>query len=96
MPGPQGPTGAHLGIPKSVRHRARSSMMREAGARMCSCSIMRAGPSDTPVRDILVTLCRFDSKPLDKPLLGPFIPCERRLANRVFLEIQGRDFTAGF
>ena len=45
---------------------------------------------------ILVTLCRFDSKPGPHALLGPFIPCERRLAISLFLEIQGRDFWTGF
>ena len=45
---------------------------------------------------ILVTLCRFDHNQGGTALLGPFIPCERRLALDGFLEIQGRDFTTGF
>ena len=39
----------------------------------------------------LVTLCRFDSNPSGRLYLGPFIPCERRLAQQRILEIQGRD-----
>ena len=36
----------------------------------------------------LVTLCRFDSKPMAKVYLGPFIPCERRLALMEILEFK--------
>ena len=51
------------------------------------------GGIDRPRRVyILVTLYRFDDKPGPKAKLGPFIPCERRLAKQQFLEIQGRDF----
>ena len=45
---------------------------------------------------IWTTLCRFDHKPMARPHLGPFIPCERRLAIREILEIQGRDFRDRF
>ena len=45
---------------------------------------------------ILVTLYRFDDKPGGRPLLGPFIPCERRLGQMGFLVFQGRDLWAGF
>ena len=51
--------------------------------------------ASTGVR-ILVTLCRFDHKVAGRPHLGPFIPCERRLGNTLFLEIQGRDFWTWF
>ena len=44
----------------------------------------------------LVTLRRFDDKPARKAKPGPFIPCERRLANVLFLRIQGRDLLASF
>ena len=67
----------------AVRHRA----MRQA---------MRAGPSDTRVGAHPVTLCRFDSKPTGQPKIGPFIPCERRLAIWEILEIQGRAFGTSF
>ena len=40
---------------------------------------------------ILVTLCRFDHISMANAYSGPFIPCERRLAISLFLEIQGRD-----
>ena len=43
-----------------------------------------------------MTLCRFDDKPGPVAKIGPFIPCERRLAISNILEIQGRDFRAGF
>ena len=60
---------------------------------------MTNAPSPIP-RDTrgahLVTLCRFDELYWPEPLLGPFIPCERRLALLEILEIQGRDFIAGF
>ena len=46
--------------------------------------------------DILVTLCRFDSKPLVEAKTGPFIPCERRLAVMEIWEIQGHDFWTSF
>ena len=56
------------------------------------------GPSDTASRkgDILVTLCRFDDKLPCRSKTGPFIPCERRLADMEILEIQGRDFWRRF
>ena len=44
----------------------------------------------------LATLCRFDSIPRANALLGPFIPCERRLAYMEIWEIQGRAFQTGF
>ena len=44
----------------------------------------------------LVTLCRFDDKLARYALLGPFIPCERRLAIPGFPGIEGRDFRPGF
>ena len=58
--------------------------------------IQRAAPSDTRRVYIPVTLCRFDDKYSPKPKTGPFIPCERRLAILEIVEIQGRDFVAGF
>ena len=45
---------------------------------------------------LLATLCRFDHKPAGRSYLGPFIPCQRRLAIMEILRIQGRDFTASF
>ena len=45
---------------------------------------------------ILVTLCRFDSFRGLGSFLGPFIPCERRLAILGNLEIQGREFGTAF
>ena len=45
---------------------------------------------------ILPTLCCFDDKYSRRPKTGPFIPCQRRLANMEILRIQGRDFLAGF
>ena len=45
---------------------------------------------------LLATLCRFDDKLSLKPLLGPFIPWERRLAELEILEIQGRDIPSCF
>ena len=45
---------------------------------------------------ILVTLCRFDSIWASGLYLGPFIPCERRLALMEIPGIQGRDIEAGF
>ena len=45
---------------------------------------------------ILATLCRFDDKHEGEPLLGPFIPSQRRLANMELLGIQGRAFLASF
>ena len=47
-------------------------------------------------RALLVTLCRFDDNMALHAKTGPFIPCERRLAKRVLLEIQGHGFPAGF
>ena len=44
----------------------------------------------------LVTLYRFDDKLALAYKTGPFIPCERRLANTGILEIQGRVLWAGF
>ena len=44
----------------------------------------------------LVTLCRFDDKYGPKALLGPFIPCERRLAQVRISGIQGRGLSTGF
>ena len=45
---------------------------------------------------ITVTLCRFDDKPWGRPQMGPFIPCERRLAHMENMEIQGRDIWTMF
>ena len=56
----------------------------------------RSRPQTGPVVHILATLCRFDHKLLVRPLLGPFIPCQRRLSYMEILEIQGRDFQTGF
>ena len=44
----------------------------------------------------LATLCRFDHIYLGTLYLGPFIPCERRLAIMRILEIQGRDYWSLF
>ena len=51
---------------------------------------------DPLTRALLATLCRFDDKLGPKPLLGPFIPWERRLAKVEILEIQGRGFQRPF
>ena len=45
----------------------------------------------TVISDILVALCRFDEFILLRSYLGPFIPCERRLADMGILRNQGRD-----
>ena len=44
----------------------------------------RAGPGVY----LRATLRRFDSKLEARPVLGPLIPCERRLAKREFPEFQ--------
>ena len=53
-------------------------------------------PRATQIVHIWVTLCRFDDKPWYGSYSGPFIPCQRRLADMEILGIQGRDFLAGF
>ena len=53
-------------------------------------------PPSTLDMYILVTLCRFDSFIGLRSFMGPFIPCERRLAISGFLEIQGRGLWTGF
>ena len=58
---------------------------------MCGAGVLlRAAAGRRPKSGILVTLCRFDDKPGPEGYLGPFIPCERRLAQLRILEIQGR------
>ena len=62
----------------------------------CPCGSGSPTPPRHRFRYILVTLCRFDHKPELGSYLGPFIPCERRLAQMRILEIQGRAFATPF
>ena len=66
--------------------------MREAGR---GCELQHDACGGRGVY-ILVTLRRFDSFPWVEAYSGPFIPCERRLADPEIWEIQGRDFTLSF
>ena len=61
----------------------------------CHAGVLTPSPY-APMWDILATLCRFDSKYRAGSYSGPFIPCERRLANMEIWEIQGRAFRGGF
>ena len=73
--------------------------MREAGPGRDRSITTRScnRPPRVPIHvHILVTLCRFDDKPWVHAVLGPFIPCERRLGNIEILGIQGRDIRAVF
>ena len=58
------------------------------------------GSGDRPRADhlvyILATLCRFDDNMSLGSKIGPFIPCERRLAKVEILEIQGRGLSTAF
>ena len=54
------------------------------------------GRPRAPNYGILVTLCRFDDKLGLVAYLGPFIPCERRLAHMEIPGIQGRAYEASF
>ena len=71
--------------------------MREAGSgtRLQHDQLAARVPVN-PWCTLLVTLCRFDDKPWPEPLLGPFIPCERRLATMEISVFQGRDLWTGF